>query len=289
MDWASAIDRALGLVKEYNSQDIRPTVRQIHYKLASEQVGGYENTEACYKSLSKRLVDVRRKGLISWDSISDHVRYRLWTRPKVGLVPNTEEIIQTAVEDLGEDPWKEMGKRVVIWLEKEALAEFVYDAIGGYYVPLAISRGYSSWTFIHENIDLVNDGVDLKVFSLGDHDPSGLDIERFTQRAMKYFNEKFEFKRIALTYEQVCKYNLLPHPTKKAVSRRGDYITKYGDRCWELNALEPEVLQHIIKEAVESEIKPDVWNKVIRKNKELQKNVREELTRKLKGWDGSSS
>jgi hypothetical protein len=67
------------------------------------------------------------------------------------------------------------------------------------YVPVCVSRGYSSWTFIYENKDLLNPNT--TVLYLGDHDPSGLDIERFTHEAMEYFGLDFRFKRLALTYE----------------------------------------------------------------------------------------
>jgi len=57
---------------------------------------------------------------------------------------------------------------------------------------------------------------------------------------------------IALTYGQVQKYNLLLNPTKKADPRAREYMSKYGDGCWELDALEPREFQRIKREAVEA-------------------------------------
>lgn len=281
MNWGEVVDRAGKLIREYNGEGIKPTLRQVHYRLASEQAGGYQNTQACYKGLSGKLVKARMKGLISWDSLADHVRYRWWNRPSGRQVPDVEGIVEQATADLGEDPWKAMGKRVVLWLEKDALAELVYDVVGGYYVPLAVSRGYSSWTFIHDNLDVLQDEIEVEALYLGDHDPSGLDIERFTEEAMSYFGIELELERVALNYGQVQQYNLLPNPTKKADPRAKEYVASYGDECWELDALEPKKLQHIVKEAVESRINPAVWNKVIARNEKLKKKIAEELKRKF--------
>jgi hypothetical protein len=280
VEWRSVIDKACNLIKIYNSQGIRPTLRQVHYRLASEQVGGYQNTQACYKTLSNRLVKARMGGLIPWDSLADHVRYRWWFKPS-GQTVNVDELVERATEGLGEDPWEAMGKRVIVWLEKDALAELIYDAVGGFYIPLAVSRGYSSWTFLYDNLDIFHSECEVKVLYLGDHDPSGIDIERFTEEAVEYFGVDLTLKRIALTYGQVLSYNLLPNPTKKADPRAKEYIARYGDQCWELDALEPTELQRIVREAVEAEIDPKIWREVIERNKETQRKAREELKRKL--------
>jgi len=277
LNWKEIMDRACELIKEYNEESIRPTVRQIHYRLASEQVGGYQNNKRCYKSLSEKLVKARMKGLIDWGGLADHVRYMLWTR----LVPTVGELIEQATSSFGEDPWDAMGKRVVVWLEKDALAELIYHVVAGYYVPLAVSRGYSSWTFIYDNLDILKSVLEVKVFYLGDHDPSGLDIERFTKEAMRYFGINLELRRVALTYEQIQRYNLLPNPTKRADPRSKEYIIKYGDVCWELDALEPKTLQQIVRSAVESEIEPSIWNKIMDKNRRAREKLKEELRKRL--------
>jgi len=147
-----------------------------------------------------------------------------------------------------------------------------------------ISRGYSSWTFVHDCLDLLKNGGDMeiRVLYMGDHDPSGLDIERFTYEAMRYFGVTFELKRVALTYDQVKTYNLLPNPTKKADPRARHYISKYGDECWELDALEPRLLQTIVRGAVEAEVDKSTWDFVERLNFEARQKAIEALRRR---WD----
>ena len=286
VEWNVVTGRAIELVKEYNAQFIRPTLRQIHYRLASEQVGGYQNTRNCYKRLSEKLVEARKQGLIPWDSLADHVRYRRWNRPFGGQVPeyvDLESLLESYVVTIGEDPWKAQGLRVIVWLEKDALAELIEGVTWKYYVPLAVSRGYSSWTFIYDNLDVLREsGTRKVVLYLGDHDPSGLDIERFTKEAMQYFKVEFDMVRIAVTYEQVKKYNLLPNPTKKADPRAKWYIQRYGDKCWELDAIEPRELKKIVEESIKKFIKEKVWNEVMKRNEESKKEALEKLKEIIK-------
>jgi hypothetical protein len=100
---------------------------------------------------------------------------------------------------------------------------------------------------------------------------------------MKYFDVSFELKRIALTYEQVQAYRLLPNPTKKADPRARNYIARYGDECWELDALEPRTLQDIVREAVEAEVDKSTWDFVEHMNQETRRKAIEELRRRLHG------
>jgi len=95
IEWRSIIDRACNLIRAYNTQGIRPTLRQVHYRLASEQVGGYQNTKACYKTLSEKLVKARMNRLIPWSALADHVRYTWWFKPQ-GLVSSASMLSSTS-------------------------------------------------------------------------------------------------------------------------------------------------------------------------------------------------
>jgi hypothetical protein len=57
-----------------------------------------------------------------------------------------------------------------------------------------------------------------------------------------------EFRRIALTHEQIKRYNPPSLPVNMKDSRAEDYIDKYGDRCWEVEALSPETLLELTEE-----------------------------------------
>jgi len=125
VDWQAVIDKSTELVQCHNASGIRPTLRQVHYRLASSQVGGYEDTSNCYKALSRKLVEARKRDLIPWDGLADHVRRRDWNQPYSNI--NFKEVLESC-KVLGGDPWKKLRERVVVWLEKDALAELVNSA-----------------------------------------------------------------------------------------------------------------------------------------------------------------
>lgn len=56
---------------------------------------------------------------------------------------------------------------------------------------------------------------------------------------------------IGLTIDQVKHYKLPPNPTKLTDTRAVKYIKEFGKTCWEVDALQPEVLTSIVEENIE--------------------------------------
>ena len=82
---------------------------------------------------------------------------------------------------------------------------------------------------------------------IGDHDPSGIDMSRDIQeRLNNLFGAEVELKRIALNMKQIEAYNPPPNPAKLTDTRCQKYISLYGRQSWELDALEPSVLNQLI-------------------------------------------
>lgn len=62
-----------------------------------------------------------------------------------------------------------------------------------------------------------------------------------------------EVRRLALNMNQVEEYSPPPNFAKDSDSRTSSYIEEYGtDECWELDALSPEVIEQLIRDAIES-------------------------------------
>jgi hypothetical protein len=93
-----------------------------------------------------------------------------------------------------------------------------------------------------------------------DHDPSGLDMTRdLKERFESYASRKIEVERVALSHDQVQDYDLIPNPAKTADPRAEDYVSQYGNECWELDAIEPNELQGLVEEAILRHIDIDTW------------------------------
>jgi hypothetical protein len=97
------------------------------------------------------------------------------------------------------------------------------------------------------------------VLYFGDFDPSGLDIDRSAEERLLEYSDAadFEMVRVALTPDDVV--NLPPNPTKRLDKRAESYIAKYGDKCWELDALPPDELRERVRAVIKSYINQEIW------------------------------
>ena len=73
--------------------------------------------------------------------------------------------------------------------------------------------------------------------------------------------EGIAFKRVALLKEHIAEYHLphSPEALKKTDSRAYKHIAEYGELAVELDALRPDILEALIKEAIEEEIDIDLF------------------------------
>ena len=152
------------------------------------------------------------------------------------------------------DKWEGQPNYVEVWVEKDALVDIVGQACRPIDTPYFSCRGYTSqsemWSaaqrFIRQNRIREN----CFIIHLGDHDPSGIDMTRDIQERLEMFGANVEVKRVALTMDQVETYNPPPNPAKITDSRASKYIHLFGDESWELDALEPQMLNNLITNEV---------------------------------------
>lgn len=94
-------------------------------------------------------------------------------------------------------------------------------------------------------------GKALHILYLGDHDPSGMDMTRDVRERLETFSRcPVEVHRLALNMPQIERYEPPPNPAKMTDSRATDYVRKFGDTSWELDALEPSVLAALVTDMV---------------------------------------
>jgi len=63
-------------------------------------------------------------------------------------------------------------------------------------------------------------------------------------------NPNFQIVPLALNMEQIKKYKCPPNPAKITDPRAKSYIEEYGNKSWELDALEPRVLMDISEKGI---------------------------------------
>lgn len=84
----------------------------------------------------------------------------------------------------------------------------------------------------------------------------------------------FRVGRIALNYDQIEQYDPPPNPAKMTDSRVRDYIATYGYDSWELDALEPQVLDRLITDTLDSLIEPLDWEAAIAHQEDNRQKIR---------------
>ena len=271
------------LIQSYQEQDITLTARQLYYQLVASDV--IPNAEATYKRICKFLTDARYAGEIDWDAIED--RGRVPSKPSEW--GNVGELMKSATQAYRLPRWSDQEEYVELYCEKQAMESVLAPVARKYHIYFGCNKGYSSASTMYElaqriKEQLIWDGDDepkkkAKILYLGDHDPSGVDmirdirtrIEEFLEMGEEYVEGEFEVIPLALNMEQIRQYNPPPNPAKITDPRAKDYIRKYGNQSWELDALKPEVLMRIAEEGIQRFLDIDKYNAWIKLEQEQKK------------------
>lgn len=260
------------VIADYHNQGYNLTLRQVYYQLVAR--GYIPNNERSYKNIGVLINNARLAGLIDWLAIVDRTRNLTqnshWNTPV--------DIINSARRSYQLDKWKHQPNYVEVWVEKDALVGIVGQICKRLDVPYFSCRGYTSqsemWSAAQRFIDQGH-RESRTIIHLGDHDPSGIDMTRDIQDRLEMFEADVYVKRVALTIEQINQFNPPPNPTKLTDSRATSYIEQFGHECWELDALEPQVISELIEEEVlalvDCEISDRVESKESKDKQFLQK------------------
>ena len=169
---------------------------------------------------------------------------------------NARERLEDAASNYRTAWWDRADPVVEVWAEKVAVAGILQDlAVDKYGVLFVAGLRFNSLTFLHEAAQrfAARPGGTTIIY-VGDHDPSGLDMDRDNVDRLAKLEETLKadlsvsLVRVALTLKQIEEHALPPQLTKKTDSRAGGYDY---DGSWELDALPAAVLY----EVVESEIR----------------------------------
>jgi len=242
------------IIEEYSQQGYKLTLRQLYYQLVSRDI--IANSLKEYASLSKLLVQGRMAGIVDWDAIEDRIRV-----PYIPYwVHNVADAIKDTINQYRLDRMDDQDVYIEVWVEKDALSGVLRRITSHYHINLMVNRGYSSCTAMHDASERIKNQQDSKkcyILYLGDHDPSGVDMVRDIKERLIEFGAEAEVMRIALTQAQIKRYHPPPNPAKITDPRAKDYIAKFGNTSWEVDALNPDVLHEVIRTSVEGLIDAD--------------------------------
>jgi hypothetical protein len=256
-EWAKTtqlIVTAVGILEVENPM----TIRQLFYRLVS--VGALANSRADYQRLSVIMSTARRDGRCDFDWIVD--RSRPEYSPQVWKDPAGYG--RTIQRSYRKDYWATQPKHVELWSEKDSVIgsiEALTDELG---ITVRVGRGFLSTTRIHEIAQrFYRLKKPITVFYVGDHDPSGREIETNARERIKQYGVDFSMRRLAIHAEDIEEWNLPPLRIKDSDTRAKQFREDHGEDCVELDALPVGELRRRIREAVEGEMDRVVWDRAV--------------------------
>lgn len=269
------------IVTDYVSQGLRMTVRQLYYQLVAKNL--IPNTVTSYDNVQNMVNNARLAGLIDWDAIEDRTRAFIerphWT--------SGSDILHAVATQYHEDMWNDQENRVFVVVEKEALAGVLDRACREWDCPLLAARGYPSASVLREFVKerILPSTRQVVVLHLGDHDPSGIDMTRDLVDRIDLFARgqiEVNFKRIALTMDQIHEVDPPANPAKQTDARFKAYQEEFGtDESWELDALTPTYLYNLVTEHVSEYIDHVAWEQTT----ERIERVKAKLNRLAESFD----
>lgn len=261
---AAEIENVNGILREY-SPHLPLTVRQIFYRLVGAY--DYEKTVQAYKRLGEHLVRARRAGLIPFEAIRDDgvVSY---SPDCYGGTEDFWDATGRSIRAYRRDRQEGQRHRIELWCESAGMAPQLARVANRYSVPVFSAGGFSSLTAVRLVADRALDQeVPTVLLHAGDLDPSGesifdalvKDASAFVERDRVILPLRLDGHRIALTQEQVDRFDLPTAPPKASDSRSRRWS---GETC-QLEALAPDVLAEIVDHEIRARINSDVlWRQV---------------------------
>jgi hypothetical protein len=227
-------------------------VRQAFYQTTVR--GLLDKTEASYDKVQRALVKMRRDGRVPYGWIVDGTR---WMH-KPESYSSLEQALRRTRESYRRAVWDDQPVRVEIWLEKQGLAGTILPVTAEFDVPLYVSRGFSSLTYLAEAAEEIEaSDRPTFIYHLGDHDEWGRDAGAHIERELRQLapSAEIHFERLAVTVEQINDFELPTRPLKSQGKLRERFEAEHGRTgAVELDAIHPDTLRALVRDAIERHI-----------------------------------
>jgi hypothetical protein len=195
----------------------------------------------------------REQEIIPWEWIVDETR----SLERVSTWRDTAEYARVVALSYRKDFWNQQPDRVEVWSEKGTVRGVLQPVLDHFAVGFRVMHGFTSATAVNE-VAQDSDGRELVVLYVGDFDPSGLFMSErdLPQRLVEYGGDHVHLIRIALTRNQTANLPSFPASDKRKDPRYSWFVERYGNRCWELDAMDPRDLRECVERAIKKLIEP---------------------------------
>jgi hypothetical protein len=215
--------------------------------------------------------EAREQGAIPWDWIVDETR----SLERISTWGNPEHYARCVACSYRRDFWNQQPVRVEVWSEKGTIRGVLQSVLDHFAVGFRVMHGFSGATTVHE-VAHGDDGRELIVLYVGDYDPSGMFMSQvdLPKRLVEYGGAHITLVQIALDSKQVRDLPSFPSADKHKDPRYKWFRSFYGDRCWELDAMDPNDLRDCLDKAIVDLIEPVAWQRCEVVNKAEQESLK---------------
>lgn len=262
---------------------VQPTSsRGVAYQLFTR--GLIENMSArCVGKVAHLLVLARENGTIPWEWIVDDSRKEEGVSTWGGLGDFSNQCALQYRDDF----WRRQDSWIKVFTEKSTIIGAVKPVLNKFAVRWKVMHGYGSATTLHDVAEesLNDDDRRLEILYIGDFDPSGMHMSEVDlPRRIEKYDGDVTITRIALTCTDLAGLPSFDVETKSKDPRFRWFRENYGDRCWELDAMNPNDLRQRLREEIWSRIDHEAWEHC----KVVEAAEKESYGRYIKAWPGIS-
>lgn len=266
-------------------EQIQPaSVRAVCYQLFTRGLID-SMAKANTNRVSTQLVWAREQGYLRWSWIVDETREPeyadTWDDPT--------QLIEDTIKQYRKDRWTLQPQQVEVWSEKGTVRGTLRPVLDEYGVTFRVMHGYGSATALYQAAAYSRRLTrPLIVLYCGDWDPSGMHMSEIDLPSrLQEYGANIDLRRVALNHWDTT-YGELPGFTaedKHLDARCAWFRERYGEDCWELDALSPRLLRERVADAILAEIDDALWKQA----EATEIAEQESLEKILANWNKQAS
>lgn len=258
----------------FNRYGILPTLKTMFYSLVNLNI--IPNSYNYYIYLNKYAYKARIRGDLPigcfpeqdlpriTNSYSDFVNAKEYIQKIVNYLEETSANPTTQDHNFNNKSSNDTSKNIEIWVEKNTLRFTLHNLLKNLSIKIISNKRTNNLEFITNNIKRLKCSAkeDKKIYILyfGNFDLFNNNIDKIINNALIDFNLNIDFKKIAITENQMRKFHLPENPNPEIIRKldsnlhKDYFIKKYG-RLFQIEleslpASAPEKFKYIVLESV---------------------------------------
>lgn len=235
-------------------EDHPQSVRHLFYLMTDPRLSEpVEKSERGYRHVQRRMVQLRRDRRVPFNWITDATRRGYHTE----TYRDEAEFLRSMKGYYRADLWAQSDFYCEVWTESRSIAGVIENDCRELAVSLYPAGGFASITLAYQAAETINHyhaGRLAIIYYIGDYDPAGVLIDVTLENELKSHlsaDVDLYFQRIAISEEQIRKYDL-PTKPRKLSDRRAMHITE----TVEAEAMPANTLRNLLRTRVEELLPP---------------------------------